>query len=226
MRRTNIMLEFSDEVYDILVEPMKKNKSFSKLLASLVEGYLNDGYIRAYADDTLEDMRKAAVSSFSQSIDAMTESLSNMGLFADELESASLSGKTKFKAKAEKQAEELSREDIPKKVNSSVDSVEIGKIQQRITDIESSIDSKFNQVFDMLKGILEKGIVQQEVIETKAQEKVTNDTKVENVKTIGENVKKDTLDDSIFNDIQDSDEDIDEANNFMLSMLEGNSFEF
>lgn len=226
MRRTNIMLEFSDEVYDILVEPMKKNKSFSKLLASLVEGYLNDGYIRAYADDTLEDMRKAAVSSFSQSIDAMTESLSNMGLFADELESASLSGKTKFKAKAKKQAEELSKEDIPKKVDSSVDSVEIGKIQQRITDIESSIDSKFNQVFDMLKGILEKGIVQQEVIETKAQEKVTNDTKVENVKTIGENVKKDTLDDSMFNDIQDSDEDIDEANNFMLSMLEGNSFEF
>lgn len=226
MRRTNIMLEFSDEVYDILVEPMKKNKSFSKLLASLVEGYLNDGYIRAYADDTLEDMRKAAVSSFSQSIDAMTESLSNMGLFADELESASLSGKTKFKAKAKKQAEELSKEDIPKKVDSGIDSEEISKIQQRITDIESSIDSKFNQVFDMLKGILEKGIVQQEVIETKAQEKVTNDTKVENVKTIGENVKKDTLDDSIFNDIQDSDEDIDEANNFMLSMLEGNSFEF
>ena len=35
-RRTSIMLEVSDEVYDTLVEPLKKSKQFSKLLIRYV----------------------------------------------------------------------------------------------------------------------------------------------------------------------------------------------
>lgn len=241
MRRTNIMLEFSDEVYDVLVEPMKKNKSFSKLLASLVEGYLNDGYIRAYADDTLEDMRRAAVDSFSASIDSMSESLSNMGLFTDELESTSLSGKTKFKQKAEQQAEEIKKGGYSKPEISSTD---IEVLSKRIDDMGFLLDERLNKMCDMISNILEKGIVDSvsnSAPESKNIAEVVNTSQtsdVENVKTFVENVEKpnsDSTKQSVSEEVvpdynTDVDttvnEDVQEANDFLESMLIGNAFEF
>lgn len=217
MRRTSIMMEFTDEVYDSLVEPMKKNKSFSKLVASLLEGYLADGYIRAYADDTLEDMRRAAVSSFSASIDSMSESLSNMGLFSDELESLSTSGKTKFQEKAKKQSEDLDANGSTVSSNPEID-----KLNKRIDDMQASIDEKLSQ----LLSVLSNGSVNiTSAVKTSKIEdsKITSDVK-KNVETVN------SYNTSIIEDSEDEEDDVSEdaqeANNFMLSMLEGNSFEY
>ena len=105
MRRTSVLLEFSENVYDALVEPLKRSKSFSKFVSALVTGYLNDPYIKAYADGNLDDYKKAYVSAFDDQLDEMSESLANMGFFADALESVSAGGKDHF-AEKKKKAEE------------------------------------------------------------------------------------------------------------------------
>ena len=154
MRKTNIMVEFSEEVYDILVEPMKKNKSFSKLIAALVNGYLNDAYVRAYADDTLDDLRRASVDAFNESLDSMSESLSNMGLFTDELESTASLGKKKFKEKAEKYGREYQKEGYSK--NSSEgeksDNSEIKELKKQMSEMQASFNETLKTLVDTMKS--------------------------------------------------------------------------
>jgi len=142
MRKVGIMLEFTDDVYDSLVEPLKKTKAFSKFLASLVNGYLGDGYIRDYVDDSLEGRKRAMADSLNESINSMSESLSNMGLFTDELESISSGGRAKFKSRAEKAAEEINN-------NSTcvTPSDDVSKINSRIDGMQESI----NSILELLK---------------------------------------------------------------------------
>ena len=54
MVRTNILVEVDEKVNNLVVIPHKRAKTFSKLMASLLQGYVEDEYIRAYADGTLE----------------------------------------------------------------------------------------------------------------------------------------------------------------------------
>lgn len=251
MRRTSIMIEFSDEVYDAIVEPMKKQKTFSKLVASLVEGYLEDGYIRAYADDTLEDMRKASVSSFSASIDSMAESLSSMGLYTDELNSISLTGKTKFQEKAKKQSDEMKNMEKPTSNDNGVSAEVIENINKRIDNMENSIDSKFSELIELLKaGVVTKEVEKSSVDNDKSAVDVSNTPPRVvsfNNHNVEENASKEDLDnlvissnddffgtsgerditEDIFEDTDSSkDEEEGEATSFVNSLLDGNSFAF
>lgn len=251
MRRTSIMIEFSDEVYDAIVEPMKKQKTFSKLVASLVEGYLEDGYIRAYADDTLEDMRKASVSSFSASIDSMAESLSSMGLYTDELNSISLTGKTKFQEKAKKQSDEMKNMEKPTSNDNGVSAEVIENINKRIDNMENSIDSKFSELIELLKaGVVTKKVEKSSVDNDKSAVDVPNTPPRVvsfNNHNVEENASKEDLDnlvissnddffgtsgernitEDVFEDTDSSkDEEEGEATSFVNSLLDGNSFAF
>lgn len=251
MRRTSIMIEFSDEVYDAIVEPMKKQKTFSKLVASLVEGYLEDGYIRAYADDTLEDMRKASVSSFSASIDSMAESLSSMGLYTDELNSISLTGKTKFQEKAKKQSDEMKNMEKPTSNDNGVSAEVIENINKRIDNMENSIDSKFSELIELLKsGVVTKEVEKSSVDNDKSAVDVSNTPPRVvsfNNHNVEEKASKEDLDnlvissnddffgtsgernitEDVFEDTDSSkDEEEGEATSFVNSLLDGNSFAF
>lgn len=148
MRRTNILIDVSDDVYDEVIEPMKKNKTFSKLIASLIQGYISDGYIRAYAEDTLEELKKASVSSFNKSIDSMSESLSNLGLAADELEAVSMSGRSKFSDSAKRYKGEVSES----KISSSKSQEEIDALNKRIDDMQTSFNATLQSILEAVKG--------------------------------------------------------------------------
>lgn len=224
MRRTSVMLEFSDEVYDNIVEPMKKNKSFSKLLATLTEGYLNDGYIRAFADDNLENMRKAAVDSFSKSIDSMMGSLSNMGLFTDELEATATDGKERFSKKAEEQRESLPQDsgnsstDI-EKLNSRMDSMQ--SIMNELLSVVKVLSEKFTGNVKMSVENVEKPINFNDAISSPVKIDVEN---VEKPKVITyPEVREKVITDEEKPDLSEEEK---EADDFISSMLEGNSFVF
>ena len=85
MRKTNVFLEVDDRVYDAVVEPHKKAKTFAKLVASLLTGYIEDEYIRSYCDGCVEDMRKATIGDLDDALDSMASSLANIGLYTEEL---------------------------------------------------------------------------------------------------------------------------------------------
>lgn len=204
MRRTSIMLEFSDEIYDSLVEPMKKNRTFSKLIVSLINGYIADGYIHAYVDDTLDDLKRAAVDSFNSSIDSMSESLSNMGLFTDELDSMSSSAKTKFKDKAKEVAGDS-------KGNKSTNTEDIDKINKRIDDMQEDVNAKLSVLIDLISSLKSDG-------------SPSVKKSVENVNPEFSNVKKNV--ENVETNPDSKVEEDEDALNFMSNLLDGNSFEF
>lgn len=204
MRRTSIMLEFSDEIYDSLVEPMKKNRTFSKLIVSLINGYIADGYIHAYVDDTLDDLKRAAVDSFNSSIDSMSESLSNMGLFTDELDSMSSSAKTKFKDKAKEVAGDS-------KGNKPTNTEDIDKINKRIDDMQEDVNAKLSVLIDLISSLKSDG-------------SPSVKKSVENVNPEFSNVKKNV--ENVETNLDSKVEEDEDALNFMSNLLDGNSFEF
>lgn len=254
MRRTNILLEFSDEVYDTLVEPLKKNKAFTKLVTTLIDGYMSDSYIRAYADDTLDGMRNKAVSSFNESIASMNETLSEMGLVTDELEANSLGGRDMFRKKAEDQAEELN-----KTVGTvgSVSSEELSAVNDRIDKVQDSIQGMMSMLSELIQtGKISIGVMGD--VQTDTQNiKVTTSLAKEEAKevfvetpnsvektdvrvgvepTISEPVAKEGYNPSkspIFISSEDNSsdegvegEDSSVANDFLASMLAGNAYEY
>lgn len=254
MRRTNILLEFSDEVYDTLVEPLKKNKAFTKLVTTLIDGYMSDSYIRAYADDTLDGMRNKAVSSFNESIASMNETLSEMGLVTDELEANSLSGRDMFRKKADEQAEELS-----KTVGTvgSVSSDELSAVNDRIDKVQDSIQGMMSMLSELIQAgkisIGGIGDVQTDtqniktaasLVKEEAKEvfvETPNSVEKPDVQVGAEPAISDPVPEEgynpskspIFISSEDSssdegveDEDSSVANDFLASMLAGNAYEY
>ena len=96
MVRTSIYLEVDDDVYEKVIKPHKESKTFSKLMASLLKGYIEDEYVRSYGDGTLDDMKKASVSALEGVIGDMRKSLSTLGLYNDALSANMQKGSKTF----------------------------------------------------------------------------------------------------------------------------------
>lgn len=151
MRRTSVMIEVNDDVYETLVEPLKRNKSFAKLISSLLNGYINDSYIRAFVDDNLEGVKKAVVGSFAESVGEMESALANMGLFTDELNAHSQAGYARFQQHRAKQVEELDKEPISSKENTPrPKDEEFEALQNRVASMEKSMSEGFSRILEIL----------------------------------------------------------------------------
>ena len=150
MRRTSVLLEFSENVYDSLVEPLKRSKSFSKFVSALVTGYLNDPYIKAYADGNLDDYKKASVSAFDDQLDEMSESLANMGFFADALESVSAGGKDHFAEKKKKAEEDGAHFGVSGKSSEGTDS----DYKKDLEGLENAVNARMDRLENSMNAFL------------------------------------------------------------------------
>lgn len=101
MRRVSVLMEVDENTYETIVEPRKKAKTFAKLMGALLEGYKNDGYIQAFVDGVLADMKKSTSSSLDKVIADMHVSLANLGLYTDDLKANAQSGKEMFSEKVD-----------------------------------------------------------------------------------------------------------------------------
>lgn len=116
MKKTNIMIDVEERIYDLVVVPHKKNKSFSKLIATLLTGYVDNAYIRGYADDTLEDMKRSSLSSLDSMISEIHSGLAAMGMYSDEMKNITDEGLNIF-GKGSEEASKKAEEEIQKRVN-------------------------------------------------------------------------------------------------------------
>ena len=153
MKKTNVFLEIDDKVYNAVVEPHKRSKTFSKLIAALLNGYINDEYVRAYGDEMVDDLRRASVDSLDEALESMHGSLANMGLFTDELQMVNSKGnkyfskkKDEFESKAVSVDKESTRES-----SSEGNNKEIQELQEEVSNLEDKLSS----VLDQNKQILE-----------------------------------------------------------------------
>ena len=154
MRRTSVLLEFSENVYDSLVEPLKRSKSFSKFVSALVTGYLSDPYIKAYADGNLDDYKKAYVSAFDDQLDEMSESLANMGFFADTLESVSAGGKDHFEEKKKKAEEDGAHFGVSEKTSKGNSEGSESDYKKDLKGLENAVNARMDRLETSMNAFL------------------------------------------------------------------------
>ena len=230
MRRTSVMLEVSDEIYSQLVEPMKKNKSFAKLIASLLDGYLNDEYVRSFAEDGIVEMRKASVSQLDSTIERMQESLSNMGFFTDELQSVATSAHSHFKSKAEAQSKVVGENTVQQPTEYGNEIAELKEQMSEQMSAVSAINNQMSNLMSMFTSFMSGSNIQpvepnsnnNTVKVTKTVEELTKESVVEHVE---DDAKKDTETISVEEDEDASVKD-EAALKAMDSLLQDNMFQF
>lgn len=236
MRRTNVFIDVEDDVYDLVVSPHKKAKSFSRLMASLLQGYIEDEYIRSYGDGTLHDMRKASVDSLDSIIGTMTESLSNFGLFTDELEVSNNRGKELFNAKKSKQEDIVSKHVSDIKEESELVNKENNKLKEEVVNLKDDMRSLKRQnleMMDILRKLTESGGIKEETKEelrtsqldeiektsnSNVEDSLSNSTYMSSNLSVPE--KQEVDNSEVENDITE------EERNLMDGLLGGNLFGF
>lgn len=86
MKKTNILIEVSDDLYDNVVYPMKRQKRFSKLIVMLLKGYYENDYINAYIDGNVDVENKEGIEALDSVLKDMKSTISLMGMNTSELE--------------------------------------------------------------------------------------------------------------------------------------------
>ena len=215
MKKTNILVEVGDEVYTLVVEPFKKEKSLSKLVASLLKGYIEKDFIRAYADGTLEDMHRASVDVLDETMLKFKESLSVMGIHTDALKENTQQGMEEMNgyANGEKEAEIPISSEESKQLRESVESVK----------------EQNEQIIQMLNVLISGTDVTVQPVKEKPEVKST-----EGVVVVSENIGKEENEDFVIPedtspifDEEDEDEELNvDASSALAGLLEGNNFSF
>lgn len=90
------MVDVDEALYTEVIEPHKKNRSFSKLILKLLEGYHQDEYVNAYGNDVVAELQAEADSAFQASIDSMKATMINMEILKEEAEMTSEEGIDSF----------------------------------------------------------------------------------------------------------------------------------
>lgn len=95
-RKVSIMVDVDEALYTEVIEPHKKNRSFSKLILKLLEGYQQDEYVNAYGNDVVAELQAEADNAFQASIDSMKATMINMEILKEEAEMTSEEGVDSF----------------------------------------------------------------------------------------------------------------------------------
>lgn len=95
-RKVSIMVDVDEALYTEVIEPHKKNRSFSKLILKLLEGYQQDEYVNAYGNDVVAELQAEADNAFQSSIDSMKATMINMEILKEEAEMTSEEGIDSF----------------------------------------------------------------------------------------------------------------------------------
>lgn len=82
-RKVNIMVDVSEEVYDTIVEPYKRNKKFSKLIETLLLGCMENDGVAEYVESKFSSYYKQANHAFNGAVGSMMSSLAMVGIMAD-----------------------------------------------------------------------------------------------------------------------------------------------
>lgn len=143
-KKVNVMAEVSQEVYDTVVVPHKRSKTFTSVIETLITGYYSNVYIRSFVDDSLEGAQQKSNDVLNDIINNMHQGLANMGVYTEEMKSNSQDGIDAFGKKAEETKKEM--EDIN---------------AQEIKSVKESVEELKNQneeIMSMLKNFMAAGI--------------------------------------------------------------------
>lgn len=206
-RKVSIMVDVDEALYTEVIEPHKKNRSFSKLILKLLEGYQQDEYVNAYGNDVVAELQAEADSAFQASINSMKATMINMEILKEEAEMTSEEGIDSFKT-----GEFRAGSESEEKAEEGLGSERLQRIEDEICEMKKSnaeVMSALNLILGKLGGVgtreSEKVVEKEEIIdlfglpapaEEKTEEPVENTDKEEDAVDIEDGVDSGEAEDS------------------------------
>lgn len=173
MKKTNVMIEVSDDLYSEIVEPYKKKKGFGKLVVQLLEAYRTNDSIYSYINGAMDELETEATEELLKDLNNMAQSLNMMGVLHNQAEVVIDEGQRAFDEFGESAYKDsakyggatssskekevmLTKEDVVEIVNESV------------SDIKSMLENLLKQKEVPSTSITEERVEQvKEVVESK-----------------------------------------------------------
>lgn len=165
-RKVSIMVDVDEALYTEVIEPHKKNRSFSKLILKLLEGYQQDEYVNAYGNDVVAELQAEADIAFQSSIDSMKATMINMEILKEEAEMTSEEGIDSFKT-----GEFRDGSGVGTDVGDGLGSERLQRIEDEICEMKKSnaeVMSALNLILGKLDGV---GTREPEKVVEKEEEK-------------------------------------------------------
>lgn len=167
-RKVSIMVDVDEALYTEVIEPHKKNRSFSKLILKLLEGYQQDEYVNAYGNDVVAELQAEADSAFQASIDSMKATMINMEILKEEAEMTAEEGIDSFNTGEFREGSESEEG-----AGDGLDSERLQRIEDEICEMKKSnaeVMSALNLILGKLDGV-EVGTKEPEKVVEKGEEK-------------------------------------------------------
>lgn len=167
-RKVSIMVDVDEVLYTEVIEPHKKNRSFSKLILKLLEGYQQDEYVNAYGNDVVAELQAEADSAFQASIDSMKATMINMEILKEEAEMTSDEGIDSFNT-----GEFRAGSESEEKAEEGLGSERLQRIEDEICEMKKSnaeVMSALNLILGKLDGV-DVGTKEPEKVVEKEDEK-------------------------------------------------------
>ena len=167
-RKVSIMVDVDEDLYTEVIEPHKKNRSFSKLILKLLEGYQQDEYVNAYGNDVVAELQAEADNAFQASIESMKATMINMEILKEEAEMTSEEGIDSFNT-----GEFRAGSESEEKAEEGLGSERLQRIEEEICEMKKSnaeVMSALNLILGKLDGV-EVGTREPEKVVEKGEEK-------------------------------------------------------
>lgn len=214
MKKTNVMIEVPEDVYDEVVVPFKQKKSFGKLVAQLLCAYYSNDSIYSYINGTFDELENEATEELLKDLNSMTQSLGIMGMFASQAEAVIENGQKEFEEVGSRTEKDI------KEYSSSLD----GKGVLTREDVKDIVNESISDIRDMLQSILSGGAVKEVrenvVEETKVSDDVypTYETRVDSENVFVEEVNTSSVDD-VEDEVYPSEEEERKASEALASLM-------
>lgn len=169
-RKVSIMVDVDEALYTEVIEPHKKNRSFSKLILKLLEGYQQDEYVNAYGNDVVAELQAEADNAFQVSIDSMKATMINMEILKEEAEMTSEEGIDSFKTGEFRAGSES---EVGTDMGDGLGSERLQRIEDEICEMKKSnaeVMSALNLILGKLDGA-KVGTKEPEKVSEKEEEK-------------------------------------------------------
>ncbi len=166
-RKVSIMVDVDEALYTEVIEPHKKNRSFSKLILKLLEGYQQDEYVNAYGNDVVAELQAEADNAFQSSIDSMKATMINMEILKEEAEMTSEEGIDSFNT-----GEFRAGSGVETDMGDGLGSERLQRIEDEICEMKKSnaeVMSALNLILGKLDGV-ELGTKEHEKVVEKEEE--------------------------------------------------------
>lgn len=205
-RKVNIMVDVSEEVYDTIVEPYKRNKKFSKLIETLLLGCMENDGVAEYVEGKFSSYYKQANHAFNGAVGSMMSSLAMVGIMADTASEMMEDGKRAVKL-----------DDGVKVINGpSPEKPEDGKLEKEIKELRrenQDTREKLQEVTEILRKFMngefnskkeEEMAAEKEVAVSAVKEESTEETAKEEAREVGTEKTVDLRGNTVFDGVEKS----------------------